>query len=62
MSATDETKIIDGKVLAAQLKEELTAEVKARIASGRSRPGLATVIVGDNPGLQSICPDETARL
>lgn len=49
MSATDATKIIDGKVLAAQLKEELTAEVKARIASGRSRPGLATVIVGDNP-------------
>jgi 5,10-methylene-tetrahydrofolate dehydrogenase/methenyl tetrahydrofolate cyclohydrolase len=49
MSATDATKIIDGKVLAAQLKEELTAEVQARIASGRSRPGLATVIVGDNP-------------
>jgi 5,10-methylene-tetrahydrofolate dehydrogenase/methenyl tetrahydrofolate cyclohydrolase len=41
--------IIDGKEHAAQLKKELAVEVAARVASGRSRPGLATVIVGDNP-------------
>jgi 5,10-methylene-tetrahydrofolate dehydrogenase/methenyl tetrahydrofolate cyclohydrolase len=41
--------IINGKEIAAQLKEALTAEVTARIASGRSQPGLASVIVGDNP-------------
>ncbi len=41
--------IIDGKEHAAQLKKELAVEVEARVASGRSRPGLATVIVGDNP-------------
>lgn len=41
--------IIDGKELAAELREEITAEVKARLESGRSRPGLATVLVGENP-------------
>ncbi len=42
-------KIIDGKEIAAQLKQEIADKVAARVASGRSRPGLATVLVGENP-------------
>jgi 5,10-methylene-tetrahydrofolate dehydrogenase/methenyl tetrahydrofolate cyclohydrolase len=41
--------IIDGKLIAAELRQEIADEVKARVASGRSRPGLATVLVGENP-------------
>jgi methylenetetrahydrofolate dehydrogenase (NADP+) / methenyltetrahydrofolate cyclohydrolase len=41
--------IIDGKLIAAELRQRVAEEVKARVASGRSRPGLATVLVGDNP-------------
>jgi 5,10-methylene-tetrahydrofolate dehydrogenase/methenyl tetrahydrofolate cyclohydrolase len=41
--------IIDGKEIAAGLREKLTAEVSGRVSSGRSRPGLATVLVGENP-------------
>ncbi|HJS27986.1 MAG TPA: bifunctional methylenetetrahydrofolate dehydrogenase/methenyltetrahydrofolate cyclohydrolase FolD [Anaerolineales bacterium] len=41
--------IIDGKEIAAELRAKLTEEVSARIASGRSQPGLATVLVGENP-------------
>lgn len=41
--------IIDGKVIAQQVRAEVSAEVAKRIAAGKSRPGLATVLVGDNP-------------
>jgi methylenetetrahydrofolate dehydrogenase (NADP+)/methenyltetrahydrofolate cyclohydrolase len=41
--------IIDGKMIAAEMREQVAEEVKARVESGRSRPGLATVLVGENP-------------
>ncbi len=41
-------KIIDGKAVAAKVCEELKAKVARLTAAGR-QPGLAVVIVGDNP-------------
>lgn len=41
--------LINGKNIAAELRQEIADEVEARVASGRSRPGLATVLVGENP-------------
>lgn len=45
-------KIIDGKAIAAQLKEELKEKVSHRIAEGKSVPGLATVLIGADPASQ----------
>ncbi len=45
-------KIIDGNAVAEQLRAEVGAEVKARLEAAKSRPGLATVLVGDNPASQ----------
>jgi methylenetetrahydrofolate dehydrogenase (NADP+)/methenyltetrahydrofolate cyclohydrolase len=42
-------KIIDGKEIAAELRSEIAAGVEALLAEGGPRPGLATVLVGDNP-------------
>jgi len=41
--------LIDGTAIAAQIRAEVTAAVQARLAAGKPRPGLATVLVGDNP-------------
>jgi methylenetetrahydrofolate dehydrogenase (NADP+) / methenyltetrahydrofolate cyclohydrolase len=41
--------IIDGKAIAAQIKNEVAAGVKARLDKGLRAPGLAVVIVGENP-------------
>ena len=41
--------ILDGKATAAEIKDELTSRVAALTAAGRT-PGLATVLVGDDPG------------
>ena len=46
-------KILDGNAIAEQLRTEVAAEVKARLEAGLSRPGLATVLVGENPASQS---------
>jgi methylenetetrahydrofolate dehydrogenase (NADP+)/methenyltetrahydrofolate cyclohydrolase len=40
-------KLIDGKAIAQQVREEVKAEVEKRVAAGKSRPGLATVLVGE---------------
>ncbi len=45
MSAT----IIDGKQIAIDLKESIKLEVDSRIEQGLRRPGLAVVLVGDDP-------------
>jgi 5,10-methylene-tetrahydrofolate dehydrogenase/methenyl tetrahydrofolate cyclohydrolase len=50
---TNESKIIDGKAIAAELRAELAKKVEARVAAGKSVPGLATVLVGDNAASQS---------
>ena len=42
-------KLIDGKAIAESLREEVKQTVKERVAKGLPAPGLATVIVGDNP-------------
>ena len=39
--------------MAEQIRAQVTADVAARAAAGKSTPGLATVLVGDNPGSQS---------
>jgi 5,10-methylene-tetrahydrofolate dehydrogenase/methenyl tetrahydrofolate cyclohydrolase len=46
-------KIIDGKAIAEQIRAEVAAEVAKRIAAGKSKPGLATVLVGEDPASQS---------
>lgn len=46
-------KIIDGVVVAEQIRAEVGRDVAARLAEGKSRPGLATVLVGENPASQS---------
>lgn len=45
--------LIDGKALAAQLREEVKQAVDKRLAEGKPRPGLATVLVGENPASQT---------
>lgn len=44
--------IIDGVATAQQIRAEIAVQVKARKETGRSTPGLATVLVGENPGSQ----------
>jgi methylenetetrahydrofolate dehydrogenase (NADP+)/methenyltetrahydrofolate cyclohydrolase len=43
---------LDGKALAAVMRAEVAAGVAARTAAGRRPPGLAAVLVGDNPASQ----------
>jgi methylenetetrahydrofolate dehydrogenase (NADP+)/methenyltetrahydrofolate cyclohydrolase len=40
---------LDGKALAEKIRGELAARVAERTADGRTPPGLAVVLVGDNP-------------
>lgn len=44
--------ILDGKLIAADLKKEIKTKVEARIEQGLRRPGLAVVLVGENPASQ----------
>lgn len=39
--------IIDGKAIAQKVRQEVAEAVAKRVAAGKSRPGLATVLVGD---------------
>ncbi len=41
--------IIDGKAIAKQVRERVAAEVAEMVAAGKPRPGLATVLVGEDP-------------
>jgi methylenetetrahydrofolate dehydrogenase (NADP+) / methenyltetrahydrofolate cyclohydrolase len=41
--------IIDGKEIARQVRAEVAAEVASWVLAGYDRPGLATVLVGDDP-------------
>ncbi|KGA40707.1 methenyltetrahydrofolate cyclohydrolase [Pectobacterium odoriferum] len=45
-------KIIDGKTIAKQVKDEVAARVTQRLAEGKRAPGLAVVLVGENPASQ----------
>jgi methylenetetrahydrofolate dehydrogenase (NADP+) / methenyltetrahydrofolate cyclohydrolase len=44
--------IIDGKLIADKVRSDVAAEVEALLAAGKPRPGLATVLVGDNAASQ----------
>jgi methylenetetrahydrofolate dehydrogenase (NADP+)/methenyltetrahydrofolate cyclohydrolase len=41
--------IIDGKAIAARLRQEIAGRVAARVAAGLRAPGLAVILVGDDP-------------
>src|SRR3954464_10070408 len=41
--------LIDGKAIAQQVRAEVRDEVAAWVAEGHEPPGLATVLVGDDP-------------
>jgi len=45
-------RILDGKALAERFNAELRERVVARVAAGRSQPGLAVVLLGQNPASQ----------
>ncbi|WP_147195918.1 bifunctional methylenetetrahydrofolate dehydrogenase/methenyltetrahydrofolate cyclohydrolase FolD [Pantoea sp. MBD-2R] len=45
-------KIIDGKTIAQQVRLEVAGKVQQRLAAGKRAPGLAVVLVGENPASQ----------
>jgi 5,10-methylene-tetrahydrofolate dehydrogenase/methenyl tetrahydrofolate cyclohydrolase len=45
--------IIDGKAIAAELRRQVAQGVQELVASGGPTPGLATVLVGENPASQT---------
>lgn len=44
--------IFDGKTIAQQVRNEVAAQVKQRIVAGKRAPGLAVLLVGENPASQ----------
>lgn len=44
--------ILDGKTIAASIRQDVKARVAERSAAGARRPGLAVVLVGENPASQ----------
>ena len=42
-------KLIDGKQIAAEIKEELKQKISELVKQGKNVPGLVTILVGDNP-------------
>jgi methylenetetrahydrofolate dehydrogenase (NADP+)/methenyltetrahydrofolate cyclohydrolase len=42
-------KIIDGNALAAKIRQELKEKVNQRVAQNLSRPGIAVILVGEDP-------------
>lgn len=41
--------LIDGKIAAAKVRAEIAAEIKTRTLQGKRQPGLAVILVGDDP-------------
>jgi methylenetetrahydrofolate dehydrogenase (NADP+)/methenyltetrahydrofolate cyclohydrolase len=50
---TAAAQLIDGKLIAQQVRDEVAASVAKRVAAGKTKPTLATVLVGDRPDSQS---------
>ena len=46
-------RVIDGKAIAEQIRLEVAESVEERTKKGKPSPGLATVLVGENPASQS---------
>ena len=51
--------IIDGKQIAEDLKNEIANQVELRVSSGKRRPGLAVILVGDDPASQVYVRNKT---
>lgn len=45
-------KLIDGKLISKQVKQRVAAQVAERVAQGKRAPGLAVVLVGEDPASQ----------
>lgn len=45
-------KLIDGKEIAKQVRDQVRTRVEARVAAGKRAPGLAVVLVGQDPASQ----------
>ncbi len=45
-------KLIDGKTIAQQVRDEVAVRVRQRLSIGKRAPGLAVVLVGENPASQ----------
>lgn len=45
-------KLIDGKAIAQQVRNQVAAKVQQRLAAGKRAPGLAVVLVGEDPASQ----------
>src|ERR1035438_9357250 len=44
--------LIDGKKIAAEIKEEIKNKIITLVNEGKNIPGLVTILVGDDPGSQ----------
>jgi len=44
--------ILDGKAIAADVREQVKIQVDQRLAAGRRAPGLVVILVGENPASQ----------
>ena len=42
--------VLDGNAIARGIRRSIAAKVRDRVAAGKRRPGLAVVLVGDDPG------------
>lgn len=49
---TMKDKLIDGKAVAQSLRRDIAAQVASRVSAGKSRPGLAVVLVGEDAASQ----------
>ena len=47
--------LIDGKLIAQQVRDEVAVKVAKRLETGRSVPTLATVLVGERVGFRNVC-------
>ena len=43
-------RVLDGNAIARSVRQTIAAKVRERVANGRRPPGLAVVLVGDDPG------------
>lgn len=51
-STVDSGKILDGNQTAKAIREELAREIESFVSSGKRRPGLAVILIGENPASQ----------
>lgn len=52
MQVNSSAKILDGKAVAGSVRDELKLRVDAYVEKGRRQPGLAVVLIGENPASQ----------